>query len=249
MKAKKKTKTIFITIIGILIIGGAAALWYAYPMFSMKPVETGYILDTGIAALKNKSNSVFLINTENGYLLVDGGSDNKKLEDAMEKLSVDPVDVKYILMTHTDYDHVAGLSLCPNAEILLSSDEMQMIDGTTKRNLFQNNSLPEGVDSNELTLLEDGDILELGGHTIECIAAPGHTKGSMMYLVDDEYLFTGDAFKILDNNISVHPYSMDKEVAENTIMSLEPIFNRCKLVITAHYGYYEADELTSEESK
>ena len=45
---------------------------------------------------------------------------------------------------------------------------------------------------NEKVLLRDGEVLDIDGIKIECFLVPGHTWGHMVYLIDDNYLFTGD---------------------------------------------------------
>ncbi len=147
------------------------------------------------------------------------------------------------MLTHTDYDHVGALNLFKNAQIILSTEEMPLITGDAKRSFISGNTLPEGIDKERLTLVKDGEKLERGGHIIECIEAPGHTLGSTLYLLDDQYLFTGDAFKVSEEKLAVHPYSMHSSEAKHTIQSLKPLFDRCQWVFTAHYGYYKANAL------
>jgi len=57
-------------------------------------------------------------------------------------------------------------------------------------------------------------------------------------VVDDRYLFTGDAFKIKDGNITVHPYTMDKNLSKETIEQFKDTINSAKVVVTSHYGVY-----------
>lgn len=247
MKSKKKAKLVVIFIIIFVIAVGASALLYFSPIFSMNPIETGYIENTKIIAIENKSNNLFLVDTNDGYILIDAGSDSGAVIDGLNKMSIALDEIKYIFLTHTDYDHVAALNQFPNAQIFLNANEKQMIDGMTKRKLFSRNSLSDGIDINSLTLLNDGDKIDVNGFSVECINAPGHTPGSMVYLINDKYLFTGDAFKVSNDVISVHPYTMDKESAEMTISTLNTLFNRSELVFTAHYGYFNSDKLSDQQ--
>ena len=49
---------------------------------------------------------------------------------------------------------------------------------------------PEG----QYSMVNEGDVFDLGGVLVEAIAVPGHTTGSMVYLLPDQnLLFTGDA--------------------------------------------------------
>lgn len=234
MNRKKKIITGIILL--VMIIGGAI-LSYVGPMLTMHPIETGNIEDTDIIAVKNKINDLFFMEIEDGYMVIDAGSDPDKVIKELKTLSIKPSEVKYVFLTHTDYDHVASLDLFTNAQIMLGADERQMIDGTVKRNFFSSNTLPKGIQTENLTWVSSDEKLDIGGHTIECISTPGHTKGSMLYLVDDQYLFTGDAFKMDGDKMSVHPYSMDQAVAKATIDGLDELLSRCEWVFTAHYGY------------
>ena len=247
MKTKKIRTPIIILIcvLAVLIVVAAIALANIYPMLAMKPVDTGMIESTGITAIKDNKNDVFLFDSGDGYIMIDAGSDSDSVAASLNELSVSPDEIKYIFLTHTDYDHVAALSACKNAQLYMSKNEQQMIDGTVKRNIIKYNSVPP-IDENLLRLVDDGQKIEMNGHTMECIDAPGHTKGSMIYLLDEKYLFTGDAFKVENNHCSLHPYTMDSASAKATISNLQAVINGSEYVITAHYGYYKANELSAD---
>jgi len=208
-----------------------------FPLLSMKPVATGKILDTDIYAIKNKHNNLFAFMTGDGYTLIDAGSDLTIIKEAFDKMSIDIARVKNVLLTHTDSDHVASLSLFTNTAIYMSEDEKQMIDGKTKRNAFSFNALPKEIDIGSLILLSDKQDLILGERTIQCIKVPGHTLGSMAYLLDGKYMFTGDSIKINNDDFFIHPFSMDKNSAKTSIARINSLRRSCKLIITSHYGY------------
>ena len=48
------------------------------------------------------------------------------------------------------------------------------------------------LEPEKVELLKDGSILDLVGLTIKAIHAPGHTRGSLMFTVNDEILISGD---------------------------------------------------------
>jgi len=244
MFMKKIVKRVILVFVLILVIALGIAAYNFYPMLIMKPAQTGGIPDTNIFAAKNNMNAVYFVDTGDGYIMIDAGSDVKALETVINDAGIGADDVKWVLLTHSDYDHVASLPLFPNAEIYISENEIPLLNGTVKRNAASYNSLPAEIGIDDLAPLQDGQELSFAGTAVKCLGAPGHTNGSMLYLIDGKYLFTGDVFKVDNEKLGVHPYTMDEETAKKTIESLKDTINGNTLVITAHYGYFEGDRLS-----
>ena len=244
MKNPKSKKRIVIIAVGaVVVLVVAIGLVNVWPLLSMKPATTGVVAGTEIAAVNNGINSLYFIPSTDGYIAVDAGANAKKAVQEMAALGIDPLAVKHVLLTHTDSDHVAALAHFPNAQIYMSEDELQMIDGTTKRNATQYNALPDGVEQAALMLLQDGQALDIGGHRIVCVKAPGHTPGSMAYKLDDAYLFTGDAARVSGDSMAIHPFTMDEAAAAASLQVLKESMDGCQLVLTAHYGYHPCSTL------
>ena len=236
-------KRTLLTIASIVILFGALMLYQYLPMLFMKPAATGQITGTNIFAVKNVFNTVFFIKTDSGLIMIDSGSDAPKLENSIHEAGISPNDVKWIFLTHSDYDHVAGLPLFPNADIFMSEDELPLINGTVKRTVLGGNAIPPGIDAGKIKLLSEGQKFLLNGRTVTCIKAPGHTPGSMVYMIDGQFLFSGDMFKVRNAKISVHPFTMDAKSAGQTIAQLEGIIRGSSMVLTAHYGYFEGKNI------
>jgi glyoxylase-like metal-dependent hydrolase (beta-lactamase superfamily II) len=207
-------------------------------MFLMTPAETGQIPNTNIYTVKNIGSNVYFIKTNDGYIVIDAGLSMTNIENSLKEADIDPNKVKSIFLTHSDGDHTAALPLFPNATIYISKDELSLINGTMKRSFLGGNDMPSGVNIENIILLSNGQELLLDETKIECISAPGHTIGSMLYLVDDLYLFTGDAVKIKNGTINVHPYSMDTNLSKKTIEQLNEKINGCRIILTSHYGLH-----------
>jgi len=236
MKRVIKKILLVIAVIFILLLG--FVLYYCWTMLTMPSVETGKIPDTNAYSV-NAVSAVYLIETDSGYIMIDAGLSPKILQKSLKEVMIDPSDIKRIFMTHSDGDHTGGLTLFPNAEIYMSADELPLINGTVKRRVFGGNAMPSGIDIDKIILLSDGQELLFNGTKIECIKAPGHTIGSMIYLVDGAYLFTGDAFKIKNGEKSVHPFSMDKNVSKETIERLNKTIKDNFIIFTSHYGRHK----------
>ena len=233
MKKSIKRALLIITVIVVLFIG--TGLYYYIPMLTMASVKAGKIQNTNVTVV-NAMSAVYFIKTESGYIMIDAGLSAKSLAQSMKEASINPGEVKWIFLTHSDGDHVGGLTLFPYAEIHISEDEFPLLNGEKKRSVFGGNKMPSGIDINNFILLHGGQELLLDGIKINCIKAPGHTPGSMVFLADGKYLFTGDVLKIKDGAESVHPYSMDKALSKKTIQQLKEIINGSSIIFTSHYG-------------
>ncbi len=103
--------------------------------------------------------------------------------------------IKYILQTHAHIDHVRALPELKEwsgAPIVLHPKERMMYDAIDMQcQLF--GFPPFGPLPEPDLLLEDGAELEFGdGHQIKLFFSPGHTSGSLCYLIDGQFLFSGD---------------------------------------------------------
>lgn len=203
-----------------------------FAMFSMKALETGYIPDTEIFAINTKMSNMFLMPAGQGYIAIDAGADASITQNDLAEHGIDPDDVNVVLLTHVHPDHMTGLGLFKAARICVCNHEMPLLDRITLH------LLPDDVKKKDLELLSDGQDLEVGGHKIHCTEVPGHTPGSMMFLIDDQYLFTGDAFKVKGGKKKEHPFSMYKKLYKNSTIIVNKALEDKPLVITSHYGYY-----------
>jgi hydroxyacylglutathione hydrolase len=200
-------------------------LWY--------PEDTGQITDN-VYAVKVRDVNLFLYAVGQHILAFDAASAGDDLQEELKRLPIAPKSVTHLFLTHTDADHAGGLALFPGARLYLSSDEEQMIDGETARFL---RVVHNARIDRPYTLLTGGDVVDAGGIKIQAIATPGHTPGSMSYLVDDRFLFTGDTLVL--RNEQVHPFyrlfNMDTATQKQSIRKLAGLRN-VALLCTAHTG-------------
>jgi len=70
-----------------------------------------------------------LVRGDSGYIAIDAGSDKRQAEVGLYELGILLQDIFAIFLTHGDSDHIAAISLFPNATLDLSENEVQMIDG------------------------------------------------------------------------------------------------------------------------
>ena len=176
----------------------------------------------------------YLIKQGEKYIAIDAGYNKKRVAGELEKLNVNPADVKAVLLTHSDGDHVASLELFTNAVIYLAKEEEQMINGETARFPMVHNK----ISREEYNLIEDQDTFYIGDLSIKAILTPGHTPGSVSYQINDKYLFIGDLLSINDGKIGRFNnfFNMDSEQAAVSIGKITKLPD-VEYIFTGHYGF------------
>lgn len=110
-----------------------------------------------------------------------------------------PRGILYIVNTHYHADHVYGNYLYPEAEIISWKGTRRYLERHGEENLRQAQEETPELANVKLRLpnilFDKGHMfLHLGGRTLECIHAPGHTADSIVvYIHEDRLLFAGDA--------------------------------------------------------
>jgi hydroxyacylglutathione hydrolase len=213
------------------------------------PLATGQVAKN-VYAVKDKDVNLFIYTDGTYAIAIDAGYPGGTLWQELERLPISPEAVTHVFLTHTDHDHTGRLGLFENARIYFGKDEEQMVDGTTPRLLWVYHN-PRVV--RPYTLLVDGDVVTVGTITVQAIATPGHTPGSMSFLVNESILFTGDTL-VLQNGL-VHTFyrlfNMDTAVQRDSIRKLARLEN-VALLCTAHTGctknYARATKYWREEA-
>ena len=211
-------------------------------MKDFTPLETGHVVDN-IFVVKDDFANVFIMQDGEKYIVIDCGNNPKVVAEEMEKMGIFPENVVAVFLTHTDGDHVGALSLFDHAKLYMSREEEQMINGTTAKFLWFDNSIPR----TDYILLDDREVVQIGNLKIETILVPGHTSGMTAYLINDKYLFTGDIASLTkDGKIAPIPAFFDMDT-EQAVKSQEIIRHipTAEYIFTAHWGI--ADYQTAVE--
>ena len=124
-------------------------------------------------------------------VIIDPGDDPKRIIGIMSELKVIP---SAILLTHGHFDHIGAVGELaekyPDIRIYAGKDENALLNDP-ELNLTGRLRRPGCVNADRLT--DDNEIFEEAGIVFRSIATPGHTAGSVCYLVEKEnVLFSGD---------------------------------------------------------
>jgi hydroxyacylglutathione hydrolase len=156
----------------------------------------------------------YLKTAEGGFCLIDTGGSNKRRElvNTLEESGCRPGDLKLILITHGDIDHIGNAAYLRErygTKIAMHPDDSGMAD---HGDIFWNRHKPNFLVKIFSTLLvrlprsdrfkadiplEDGYDLTGYGFKAEVLSIPGHSRGSVGILTHSSDLFCGDLFENL----------------------------------------------------
>ena len=163
------------------------------------------------------SGAVFLIKGK-ANLLFEAGmayAADQMVENIKRELGDAELDA--VLLSHSHYDHVAGLPAVRKAwpevktyaserakEILVKPGALKTIRRLSGE-AAEAAGLPWDSEYDDADLqidvaLEDGETIELGDHTIYAFATIGHTKCSMSYLIDDELMLCSETVGVMGHD-------------------------------------------------
>jgi hydroxyacylglutathione hydrolase len=163
----------------------------------------------------------YVVHAPEGDLIVDAGAEPQKILDRLKK------PVAAILITHGHRDHVGAL------------DEVR---SETNAPVYMHPEDAEGAGVTGYEPLEDGRDLELAGETIRVLHTPGHSPGSVTFVVGRDQI-VGDL--VLPGSVGRTDISgASWEEIEVSIRKIMPFWDGSTQLFTGHGPVLNAmDEL------
>ena len=212
-----------------------------------KPLNTGFI-DDRVSCIREYVANIYFYSKDGHTIMIDAGYNYDRLAEKMQWLGINSKDIKEILVTHQDTDHVGAIEqgsdeLFKDATIYIGNVENEYLEGRKHRKVFWGlTTLPQVIIKNPKILVEDGQIFYIGNIKIEAFLVPGHTWGHLVYLVDDCYLFTGDTLWLgADGGYAfLNTLAEDRKLQCQSLQRLKEILVKRNLqlkIITGHTGW------------
>lgn len=130
--------------------------------------------------------AAYVIETSDGLILIDSlyGKWTQVLIQNMQRLGLDPADVKYVINTHGHFDHAGGDAIFQNrygSRLVMTEEDWQIAEATTSASMFY-----QSIPARDI-VAHDGDQIMLGATQIDLFETPGHTEGvlTLRYTVRD----------------------------------------------------------------
>ena len=127
--------------------------------------------------------SAWLVTTSAGAVLIDTLHDpfGDLLLANIRKVGVDPMDIKYVLMTHGHFDHVGGAyKVKPLTKARFAMTEKGWDEGIRSAQASQGTPRRWTMIDKDL-VVKDGDVITLGDTAFTVYETPGHTFGTTSY--------------------------------------------------------------------
>ncbi|OGO66812.1 MAG: hypothetical protein A2Z49_02260, partial [Chloroflexi bacterium RBG_19FT_COMBO_56_12] len=184
--------------------------------------------------------------------LIDGGTRTEAPRIVKMLRALDAFPPDYVIITHPHWDHAQGVPRIRRAvpgqykmEVLASQQAIPLLADPSFNAPFGREPY-ESIQN--VTALNEGDTLDLGGLTLRMFDVPGHCQGHLAILDEQNgTLFTGDAagVKMTDHTFlpPFMPPTWDPEAFLSSVNKLKQIPHQA--ICLAHFGCIYGDEAAS----
>ena len=184
--------------------------------------------------------AIYLVEGSDRACVIDTGHGIGNLREYVEMLTALPT---FVILTHGHIDHANGAALW--SEVYMNPLDAEVYEEHSSPDFRRKEmashaqicDIPENayVPAAEKPFLplEDGQVFDLGGITLEAIWTPGHTPGMTMILIREERMILfGDGCGL--EVLLVFPSSSNVSQYRATLMKIKPFEDRYDRIIRNH---------------
>ena len=223
----------------------------------------------GVNCYLGKQGDSFVLFDTGGHIFLDKQCNNRRelLEKELNSYGCDATNLKLVVLTHGDNDHVANAAYIRkkyNTKIALHSNDLDLVNCPTIEKLLENchyhspvyklvfsamknsikkiatKTLEDFESFRPDILLDDGFDLSPYGFEAKVVHTPGHTKGSISILTAQGDLIAGHTFANL-NKPAIAPNAYDFKELRSSIKRLKTM--NIKTIYPGHGNPFNAAAL------
>lgn len=194
--------------------------------------------------------SSFFIPTPDGHILIDASlqQHGPVILDQIRALGYDPADLKILLNTHAHWDHFGGLAYikeATEAKMVASAADRPLLESGADRSQIDEIFSAPAVEVDQV--IEDGEVIELGGVQLRADILPGHSPGCTSWSLQAEE--AGETYDVLIFcSITVSPLGLpdDQEMLDVLVSNYRGSFEKAKpwrpdIFLSNHSEFYNLD--------
>lgn len=142
-----------------------------------------------------KVHSSWALTTSEGIIIIDTlypYNSREAIIGGLEKLGLDPEDIRYVIISHAHGDHIGGAQMLQerfNAQVVMGAEDWDLVERYPNRYATM---APTRGSSRDIVAY-DGMNITLGDTTVTLWETPGHTPGTLSY-----------TFTVFDNGVPVN---------------------------------------------
>ncbi|HEC37474.1 MAG TPA: MBL fold metallo-hydrolase [bacterium] len=207
--------------------------------------DNSFLLDGFLFGAPN-SLALYVIENNGTRMLIDTSTPDqvKRIINKLKEYDIYPI--HKILLSHAHWDHTAAVN---ELKALVNDVGIEVL---ASENAIDNLRKPAAINEpfeattepiEEVTLLKEGDIIDLNGLKLEVINFFGHTMDSIALLdAKNRNIFTGDAVGNKSGYTYIQPAFMPPEFDESellkTFQKLRDMKDKLNSIALAHFGVW-----------
>jgi glyoxylase-like metal-dependent hydrolase (beta-lactamase superfamily II) len=189
------------------------------------------LLDTGpifgpVQAVRDGFMNLYVLKAAGGLVCFDAGWRPAMVARGFGALELNPRVVVAVFLTHLHWDHARSAGLFHNAEVFVGKHEIPA-------------EVPKWLNPvRKLTGVTEGQMLSAAGISVRVLETPGHTPGSVSYLADERFLFSGDVIRLRQGEVFPFPFwfNQDSHALARSVRKLAGL-NGIECLLTGHNGF------------